>query len=171
MKPDTSVTYLGLRLCSPFVIGASPLSQEAGDLLALERAGAGAVVMHSLFEEQLSSENSAVAALTEDTEDSFSEASGFFPESCDYTLGPEQYLSHLRALKSKLAIPVIASLNGCTPAAGRVMPGRSNAPAPTRWSSISTNSQATRRFPAVKSSAVSSRSWGRCARQPPCHSR
>jgi len=115
MNPDTAVTYLGINLRSPFVIGASPLSQEAGDLLALERAGAGAVVMHSLFEEQLSSENSAVAALAEDTEDSFSEASGFFPESCDYTLGPEQYLSHLRALKSKLAIPVIASLNGCTP--------------------------------------------------------
>lgn len=115
MSVDISTTYLGLKLRSPFVIGASPLSQDPAALVVLQEAGAGAVVMHSLFEEQLSSETEAVSLLTEEGADSFSEASGFFPESCEYTLGPEQYLAHLRLLKERLDIPVIASLNGTTP--------------------------------------------------------
>lgn len=106
--------YLGLTLQSPFVIGASPLADKTEVLQQLEAAGAGAIVMHSLFEEQLTRESAAAAELTEVGADSFAEASSYFPEASDYNLGPEEYLQQLAKLKSALHIPVIASLNGCT---------------------------------------------------------
>ncbi len=115
MNPDISTNYLGLPLRSPFVIGASPLSDNLENLAALERAGAGAVVMHSLFEEQLTRESAAASSLVEMASDSFGEALSYFPSSSDYTLGPEEYLEQIASLKSALTIPVIASLNGHTP--------------------------------------------------------
>ncbi len=115
MNPDLSTSYLGLPLQSPFVVGASPLSDNIENLAALERAGAGAVVMHSLFEEQLTRESAAASSLTEMTENSYGEALSYFPSSSDYTLGPEEYLEQIVSLKSALSIPVIASLNGYTP--------------------------------------------------------
>jgi len=112
MKLDT--TYLGLSLKSPFVIGASPLGDDLDTARRLEDGGAGALVMHSLFEEQLTND-AAVAALTESFEESSPEALSYFPESAEYSLGPEEYLNHIASLKSRLGIPVIASLNGRTP--------------------------------------------------------
>jgi dihydroorotate dehydrogenase (fumarate) len=114
-EPNLSTNYLGLPLRSPFVIGASPLSDNLENLAVLERAGAGAVVMHSLFEEQLSRETAAASALTEMTSNSYGEALSYFPASSDYTLGPDEYLEQIANLKSALTIPVIASLNGHTP--------------------------------------------------------
>jgi dihydroorotate dehydrogenase (fumarate) len=114
-EPDLSTNYLGLPLRSPFVIGASPLSDNLENLAALEQGGAGAIVMHSLFEEQLSRETAAASALTEMTSNSYGEALSYFPSSSDYTLGPEEYLEQIANLKSALTIPVIASLNGHTP--------------------------------------------------------
>lgn len=107
--------YLGLELKSPFVIGASPLGDSLDSARRLEDSGASAIVMHSLFEEQLTSEFSAVSALTESIEESYSEALSYFPESAEYALGPEDYLNHIARLKGHLSIPVIASLNGHTP--------------------------------------------------------
>ncbi len=107
--------YLGLRLKSPFVIGASPLGDDLDMARRLEDAGASALVMHSLFEEQLTSESAAVAVITEPFEESYAEALSYFPESADYSLGPEEYLNHLGRLKKHLGIPVIGSLNGRTP--------------------------------------------------------
>lgn len=107
--------YLGLELKSPFVIGASPLGDDLDSARRLEDAGASALVMHSLFEEQLTSEANAVATLTESVEDSFAEALSYFPDMTDYSHGPEEYLNHIARLKSHLGIPVIASLNGRTP--------------------------------------------------------
>lgn len=113
MKLTTN--YLGLELKSPFVIGASPLGDDLDMAKRLEDCGASAIVMHSLFEEQLTSESSAVAALTESFEESSAEALSYFPEAAEYSLGPEDYLNHIARLKKHLAIPVIASLNGHTP--------------------------------------------------------
>ncbi len=113
MKLTTS--YLGLELKSPFVVGASPLGDTLDSAKRVEDCGASALVMHSLFEEQLTSESAAVASLTESIEESYSEALSYFPDSADYSLGPEDYLNHISRLKSHLGIPVIASLNGRTP--------------------------------------------------------
>jgi dihydroorotate dehydrogenase (fumarate) len=107
--------YLGLELNSPFVIGASPLGDDIDLARRLEDSGASAIVMHSLFEEQLTGESSAMAAFTESVEASNAEALSYFPESAEYSLGPEDYLNHIALLKSRLSIPVIASLNGRTP--------------------------------------------------------
>ncbi len=107
--------YLGLELNSPFVIGASPLGDDIDMARRLEDSGAAAIVLHSLFEEQLTGEASALAAFTETFEESNAEALSYFPESAEYSLGPEDYLNHIALLKSRLSIPVIGSLNGRTP--------------------------------------------------------
>ena len=107
--------YLGIELSSPFIVGASPLGDDIDMARRLEDSGASAIVMHSLFEEQLTSESSAMAAFTESVEESNAEGLSYFPESADYSFGPEDYLNHIALLKSRLSIPVIASLNGRTP--------------------------------------------------------
>ena len=107
--------YLGLELKSPFVIGASPLGEDVDMARHLEDCGASAIVMHSLFEEQLTGDSDALTTLTESIEDSSPEALSYFPEASDYSLGPDDYLNQIARLKSNLSIPVIASLNGRTP--------------------------------------------------------
>jgi dihydroorotate dehydrogenase (fumarate) len=109
-----ATNYLGLALKSPFIIGASPLGDDLDMARRLEDSGASALVMHSLFEEQLTND-AAVNALTESFDGSNAEALSYFPESAEYALGPEEYLNHIARLKSRLEIPVIASLNGRTP--------------------------------------------------------
>lgn len=112
MTPDLSTTYLGLRLTSPVVASASPLTGELDSLLELERHGAGAAVLPSLFEEQIEHEQLDVHELLEYATDSFGEALTWFPELDDYNTGPDAYLEHLARAKAALRIPVIASLNG-----------------------------------------------------------
>jgi dihydroorotate dehydrogenase (fumarate) len=115
MKPDLTTSYLGLTLKSPFVIGASPLTENPDTLLSLQDAGASAVVMHSLFEEQLTGDIQANEQWLEASSDSFAEATSFLPGESDFALNPEEYLAQIALLKRELSIPVIASLNGCTP--------------------------------------------------------
>ncbi len=94
---------------------ASPLSQELDGIRRLEAAGASAVVLYSLFEEQLRQDaHELYHHLTSNT-DSFAEASSFFPSKENFQLGPEEYLKHLEKAKKTVKIPVIASLNGTTP--------------------------------------------------------
>jgi len=112
---NLTTNYLGLKLKSPFVIGASPLGDDLDTARRLEDSGASALVMHSLFEEQLTGESAAMNAFAEGIAESSAEALSYFPESADYALGPEDYLNHIARLKSRLSIPVIASLNGRTP--------------------------------------------------------
>ncbi len=112
---NLTTNYLGLKLKSPFVIGASPLGDDLDTARRLEDSGASALVMHSLFEEQLTGESAAMNAFAEGIGESSAEALSYFPESADYALGPEDYLNHIARLKSRLSIPVIASLNGRTP--------------------------------------------------------
>ncbi len=111
---DLKTNYLGLQLRTPLVASASPLSQELDGIRRLEDAGASAIVLYSLFEEQLRQESFDLEYhLTEGT-DSFAEASSFFPQPNEFHLGPEGYLNHIRRAKSAVRVPIIASLNGTT---------------------------------------------------------
>ena len=111
---DLSTDYLGLRLRTPLVASASPLSHELDGIRRLEDAGASAVVLYSLFEEQIRQENlnleHDLAAGTE----SFAESLTYFPQSLDFYTGPEEYLDHIVKAKDAVDIPIIASLNGAT---------------------------------------------------------
>jgi dihydroorotate dehydrogenase (fumarate) len=110
--PDLTTSYLGLALRCPLVPSASPLSKSLDNLKRVEAAGAGAVVLHSLFEEQINAESHELDHfLTQGTE-SYAEAVTYFPEPSAYRLAPEQYLDHIRRARAALGIPVIASLNG-----------------------------------------------------------
>ena len=111
---DLSTTYMGLKLRTPLVPSASPLSQEIDNIKRLEDAGASAIVLYSLFEEQLRLETLELdMALTAGTE-SFAESLSYFPQPAEYHLGPEGYLEHIRRAKQAVLIPVIASLNGAS---------------------------------------------------------
>ena len=109
---DLSTTYLGLKLRTPLVPSGSPLTEDLGNLKKMEDCGASAIVLHSLFEEQLRSEAAELdQALNAGTE-SFAEALSYFPDLSTYKLGPEEYLEYIAKAKKSLRIPVIASLNG-----------------------------------------------------------
>lgn len=116
MIMDLTTTYLGLTLRSPLVpSAAAPLSEDIDNIRRMEDAGAAAVVLHSLFEEQLVQEKFELHHhLTYGTE-SFAEALTYFPEPEEFHVGPELYLEHIRQAKEKVDIPIIASLNGYTP--------------------------------------------------------
>lgn len=114
MAPDLSTTYLGLRLKSPLVPSASTLADEMDNLKKMEDAGAAAVVLHSLFEEQIRRDREELFERTEQGTESFAEALTYFPDVSDAGLGPEEYLEHIAKAKKALGIPVIASLNGCS---------------------------------------------------------
>ncbi|WP_345972304.1 dihydroorotate dehydrogenase-like protein [Sulfurimonas diazotrophicus] len=107
-----SIEYLGLTLKSPLIVSASPMSQHTDRCRALEDHGAAAIVMHSLFEEQINAELHEVDHMLFHGRDAFSEALSFFPEGAFENYEMENYLGRLRALKTALDIPVIASLNG-----------------------------------------------------------
>jgi len=108
---DISTTYLGLKLKSPIVPSAGPLSHEISNIKQMEDAGAGAVVLYSLFEEQLEHEDLELNYHTTPAE-SFAEATSYFSNPFDYKLGPDEYLEHIRKAKAAVDIPIIASLNG-----------------------------------------------------------
>ena len=111
---DLSTTYLGLTLRTPLVPSASPLSEDIDNIKRMEDAGASAVVLYSLFEEQMVQERFELYdRLTQGTE-SFAEALTYFPQPPQFHLGPEEYLNHIRKAKAAVAIPVIASLNGAS---------------------------------------------------------
>jgi dihydroorotate dehydrogenase (fumarate) len=112
MSPDLRTTYMGMELESPLVAAASPLSGTIDGLLALEEAGASAIVLQSLFEEQIERHELQVHEILEASTESFPEARSFFPSLDDYNTGPESYLQLVEQAKSRLAIPIIGSLNG-----------------------------------------------------------
>jgi dihydroorotate dehydrogenase (fumarate) len=112
MSPDLRTTYMGLELATPVVAAASPLSGTLDGLLALEEAGASAIVLQSLFEEQIEQRGLDVNSILDAATDSFAEARSFLPSLDDYNTGPESYLQLVEHAKSRLAIPIIGSLNG-----------------------------------------------------------
>jgi dihydroorotate dehydrogenase (fumarate) len=109
---DLKTTYLGLELPHPFMPGASPLVDDLDTVKRLEDAGAAAIVVHSLFEEQIVREQVAAFVHTEQHGESFAEALCYFPSPQKFALGPEEYLEHLGRVKKAVSCPVIASLNG-----------------------------------------------------------
>lgn len=109
---DLKTDYLGLRLDSPLVPSASPLSQEIDNLKRMEDAGAGAVVLHSLFEEQIDVESIQLDRYLTHSAESHAEALDYFPDLGRYQLGPDAYLEHVRRAKEAVDIPIIGSLNG-----------------------------------------------------------
>ena len=113
-KPDLRTTYLGLDLKHPIVASSSPLSKKLDGLRRIEDAGASAVVLFSLFEEQIVMENRAFQHLLGAGTESFAEALGYFPRVNEFEVGPDAYLELIRRAKEALDIPVIASLNGVT---------------------------------------------------------
>jgi dihydroorotate dehydrogenase (fumarate) len=109
---DLSTNYLGLKLRTPLVPSASPLSEELDNLKVMEDAGASAVVLYSVFEEQLRRDRLELAQHLDHGTESFAEALTYFPEPEEFTLGPEEYLKHISAAKAAVQMPIIASLNG-----------------------------------------------------------
>ena len=112
MKLDTQ--YLGLELAHPFIAGASPLVDDLDNVRRLEDAGAAAITMNSLFEEQIRHEQMATFFDTELSGESSAEARTYFPSTNHLALGPENYLEQLRRVKAAVSVPVIGSLNGST---------------------------------------------------------
>ena len=111
---DLRTTYMGMELQHPIVASASPLSGNLASIKRLEDAGAAAVVMFSLFEEQLQHESAALEYLMTAGTESFAESLNYFPEMDDYTVGPDSYLELLRQASEAVDIPIIGSLNGIT---------------------------------------------------------
>jgi len=109
---DLSTNYMGLKLKNPLVPSASPLSKSVDMVKRLEESGASAVVVYSLFEEQITHEAGELDHYMSYGSESFAEALNYFPEAKEFNLGPDEYLRHLNNLKSAVDIPVIGSLNG-----------------------------------------------------------
>lgn len=111
---DLATTYLGLPLAHPVMGGACPFTNDLDVVRQLEDAGASAIVMHSLFEEQLTQDQMGMAHHVLAHEDAHAEARSYFPEPEDFVLGPERYLEQVHRIKEAVKVPVIASLNGTT---------------------------------------------------------
>jgi dihydroorotate dehydrogenase (fumarate) len=111
---DLSTTYLGLQLKNPVVASASPISKKISGIRSLEDAGASAVVMYSLFEEQIVHESLALDHFLNRGADSYAEALSYFPDLDNYNIGPDAYLELIQKAKQTVDIPIIGSLNGVT---------------------------------------------------------
>lgn len=111
---DLSTQYLGLRLKSPFVPSASPLSEDLDNIKRMEDAGAAAVVLYSIFEEQIRSERYELHHHTTQGTESYPEALSYFPDPAELFVGVEDYLKHIQRAKAATSIPIIPSINGCT---------------------------------------------------------
>jgi dihydroorotate dehydrogenase (fumarate) len=111
---DLSTTYLGLKLKNPLVASSSPMCQEVGNIRRIEDSGASAVVLHSLFEEQIDQESAELDRFITESAEVSAEATSHFPDLLYKVMGPDAYLAHIAKCKQAVKIPVIASLNGTT---------------------------------------------------------
>ncbi len=111
---DLSTTYLGLTLKNPLVASAGPLCKEIDQIRRMEDAGLSAVVLHSLFEEQITMEAQHLDYFLSHNAETHAESLSYFPELGSYDLGPDQYLEHIRRAKESVSIPIVGSLNGTT---------------------------------------------------------
>jgi dihydroorotate dehydrogenase (fumarate) len=109
---DLSTTYMGMKLKNPIVPSASPLSRHVDNVKRMEDAGAAAVVLYSLFEEQIVHESLALDHFISHGEHTYAEALSYFPTLNEFNLGPNEYLEHIFRVKQAVDIPIIASLNG-----------------------------------------------------------
>src|ERR1022692_5246576 len=109
-----NATYMGLQLSSPIVVSACPLSEKTSNIIKMEDHGAGAIVLFSLFEEQIQKEEARLKLVISKTTNSFPEALDYFPDLNDYNMGSDEYLENIRKAKERVNIPIIGSLNGIT---------------------------------------------------------
>jgi dihydroorotate dehydrogenase (fumarate) len=162
---DLSTTYLGFSLPHPLMPGASPLADDLDTVRRLEDAGAAAIVMRSLFEEQIELEDGATVDHLEAHADAHVEARSYLPPREAFVFGPHDYLEQLRRIKAAVRVPVIASLNGASPGGwlryARLMTE------PTPSSSTSTPSPPIRTTTGRPSSGARSTWCGRCVRRSP----
>ncbi len=107
-------TYMGLKLNSPIIVSACTLSEQVDNVVKMEENGAGAVVMPSLFEEQIRKEEARVKTVMSETSYAFPEAMDYFPDLEDFNVGVDDYMENIRKAKERVTIPVIGSLNGIT---------------------------------------------------------
>ncbi|MDK2970428.1 MAG: hypothetical protein PWP23_183 [Candidatus Sumerlaeota bacterium] len=112
---DLTTNYLGFELQSPLVVSASPLCQEIANIRRMEDAGASAIVLHSLFEEQINIESNTLDTYLSQGSESYGEATSYHPDLPSYKIGPDAYLEHILKAKAAVDIPIIASLNGVSP--------------------------------------------------------
>jgi dihydroorotate dehydrogenase (fumarate) len=112
---NLATSYLGLELAHPFIAGASPMSARLDTVKRLEDAGCAAIVLHSLFEEQITMAATGRIHHRDPLDEDFAESLAAFPAPEEYPFGPEEYLHHLRRVKAAVDVPVVASLNGTTP--------------------------------------------------------
>ena len=112
---NLSSTYLGMELSSPIVVSACPLSESLDNIVRMQEHGAGAVVLFSLFEEQIRRENALYQEVMENTAGAFAEAADYFPGADEYQSGTAEYLELIRRAKKQVDMPIIASLNGTSP--------------------------------------------------------
>ena len=108
---DLSTDYLGLKLRTPLVASAGPLCKDPENVFRLAEAGVGAIVLQSLFEEQIDAEATQLDRMLSSGVETF-EAQSYFPDMTSYNIGPDGYLENIRVLKTAVHIPIIASLNG-----------------------------------------------------------
>jgi dihydroorotate dehydrogenase (fumarate) len=111
---DLSTSYLGLNLKNPIVPSASPMSRTIGSVRLMEDYGASAIVLYSIFEEQIRHESKELYHHLTVHAESYAEATSYFPEAHEYHTGPDEYLNHIRKLKDAVSIPIIGSINGVT---------------------------------------------------------
>lgn len=109
---DLKTRYMGMNLNSPIVVSAGPLCKDLGNIKKMEDAGASAVVLHSLFEEQINLESNELDRFLFASSEVSAESSSYYPDMDSYSLGPDEYLEHIRKAKQSVKIPIIASLNG-----------------------------------------------------------
>src|SRR5580692_749534 len=112
---DLSTSYLGLKLKTPLVASSSPMCGDVGNVRRLEDAGAAAVVLQSLFEEQIEQESDELDRFIRQSDEIGAESVSHFPEMTGRVMGPDAYLAHIVKCKQAVKIPIIASLNGTTP--------------------------------------------------------
>jgi dihydroorotate dehydrogenase (fumarate) len=109
---DLSTTYLGLKLKNPLMASSGPLCKDVGNILKLEDSGVSAVVLHSLFEEQINLESNELDRYLSFQTESYAESLSYFPDMTGYNVGPEGYVEHVRKAKEAVDVPVVGSLNG-----------------------------------------------------------
>src|SRR5512141_2926042 len=110
--PDLKTKYLGLELKNPVVASSGPLCKDVGQIRKMEDAGVSAVVLHSLFEEQINLESNELDRFLSFGSDVSAEALDMFPDMANYNIAPDGYLEHIRKAKAAVSVPVVASLNG-----------------------------------------------------------
>jgi dihydroorotate dehydrogenase (fumarate) len=108
---DITTEYLGLRLAAPLVASSGPLCRDLGNICRLNESGVGAIVLHSLFEEQIDAESTALDRMLSAPVE-HAEATSYFPDMTAYNVGPDGYLEHIRKVKAATSVPIIGSLNG-----------------------------------------------------------